>query len=80
MGADRHWEYMPFGSGEIRPLRFDDAELEAVATDDHVRFSVTEEKAMDSYNQTFTCNVNLPLDQARSLRDWLTEQIEGKAP
>ncbi len=75
MTAERNWSYVP----DAQRFRWDDAEMEVVATADHVRFSVTEDKAMDSYNKTFTCNVNLPLEQARSLRDWLTQQIEGKA-
>jgi hypothetical protein len=38
---------------------------------DFVNICVSDEQAMDSYNQTFACDVSLPLSVARSLRDFL---------
>jgi len=37
--------------------------------------SVAEEKAVDSYNQSFTCAMHLSIEQAAQLRDWLSAAI-----
>jgi hypothetical protein len=59
------------------PRRWDgsDGELEAVAGDHCVTISVTDEQAVDSYNQTFTCEALLPRPEAERLRDWLIEML-----
>ena len=36
-----------------------------------VTIEVSEEKAVDSYNASFTCTATLDLGQAIQLRDWL---------
>lgn len=41
----------------------------------HVIVSVAEEKAVDSYNQTFTCSIHLSPSQAINLRDWLSHHF-----
>ena len=53
-----------------------DSELEVISDDDSVTISVTEEKAVDSYNATFTCSVRLPRETARTLRDFLTAELD----
>jgi hypothetical protein len=67
-----HFEFKPDG-----PRRWDgsDGELEAVAGDHCVTISVTDEQAVDSYNQTFTCEALLPRPEAERLRDWLIEML-----
>ena len=36
-----------------------------------ILIAVTEEKAMDSYNQEFECKLYASAEQATALRDWL---------
>jgi hypothetical protein len=42
-----------------------------VSHGDGIRISVAEEKAMDSYNETFECSATLSRDQAVELYLWL---------
>ena len=42
-----------------------------VGDDDGIIVSVAEEKAVDSYNATFTCSLTMTLEQTIQLRDWL---------
>ena len=37
-----------------------------------VSFSVSEERAMDSYNQTFECSLTVPKAHVASIISWLT--------
>lgn len=37
--------------------------------------SVSEEKAVDSYNAMFECTLTATLEQARQLRDWLNRTL-----
>ena len=37
--------------------------------------SVSEEKAVDSYNNTFECTLHMTPDQIGQLRDWLNQQF-----
>jgi hypothetical protein len=37
--------------------------------------SISDEKAMDSYNETFTCDISLPVEAAKLLRDYLVEKF-----
>lgn len=47
-------------------------ELNAYITEaGHLRIGVAEERAMDSYNQTFECEVYMPAETAENLRDFL---------
>lgn len=41
---------------------------------------VAEEKAMDSYNQSFQCQLTATPEQARQLRDWLIVQFPADTP
>lgn len=65
------------GTFEFHPVGaniFDsDGTMEVTSGDHGVTFSVTEEKAVDSYNEMFTCKAVLPRVEAERLRDWLTE-------
>jgi hypothetical protein len=38
---------------------------------DHLWISVSEEKAMDSYNENFECTIRLPAEAVASLRAFL---------
>lgn len=52
-------------------------ELNAFITDDgHLRIGVAEERAMDSYNTTFECEVYLPAKDAEKLRDYLLRHFQ----
>ncbi len=47
-------------------------ELNAYITEGgHLRVGVAEERAMDSYNETFECEAFLPAEDAERLRDFL---------
>lgn len=37
----------------------------------HLYISVSEEQAVDSYNQMFECTLTADIEQAKQLRDWL---------
>lgn len=53
----------------------EDGELEIVTGDHGVTISVTQERAVDSYNWMFTCEALLPRVEAERLRDWLNEVL-----
>lgn len=42
---------------------------------DGIVVSVSEEKAVDSYNQSFTCSLTMNRAQAVQLRDWLNRHF-----
>lgn len=74
------WEYQG-----TEPFR-NDGLIEAVLrTDGAVHFSVTEEKAVDSYNSEFTCSVTVPRDQLAGLKELIERalaaaSVEGERP
>lgn len=41
----------------------------------HITVSVAEEKAVDSYNETFECSFTLDQKEAAKLRDWIAEVL-----
>ena len=43
----------------------------ALENDRTVAVSVSEERAVDSYNETFECTFRLNVQQVNALRDWL---------
>ena len=47
--------------------------------DGWITVTVSDEKAVDSYNQTFSCSIMLSDDVARALLDHLTTLLEAKA-
>lgn len=57
------------------PWMVEGEELEATSGEQGVTISVTEEKAVDSYNSYFTCAAVLPRADAERLRDWLIEVL-----
>ena len=50
-----------------RSSLWDGAEIVVAATRDGVSIGVSEEKAVDSYNQTFTCTMELSHEEAEKL-------------
>lgn len=50
--------------------------LEATAGDHGISISVTEEKAVGSLNEEFTCTATLPRADAIRFRDWLNEMLK----
>lgn len=40
-----------------------------------LNIAVSDDKAVDSNNSHFTCDINIPMDQAQSLRDWLIRNL-----
>lgn len=50
-----------------------DHKMEVVSSEKYVGFCVTEEHAMDSYNQKFTCSIYLDRKEATKVRDFLNE-------
>lgn len=50
-----------------RSHSWDGAEIVVASTRDGVSISVSEEKAVDSYNQTFTCTMDLSREEAEQL-------------
>jgi len=40
-----------------------------------VTVNVSEEKAMDSYNLSFTCTMSMTREQTIKLKEWLAEHI-----
>lgn len=40
-----------------------------------LNISVADEQAVDSYNSTFECDINLPLAEALRLRDYLNRVL-----
>lgn len=45
--------------------------LTVVGDDTGLRIAVADEKAVDSYNQEFECDIDLTIEQSLALRDWL---------
>lgn len=45
-----------------------------------VMIAVSEEHAMDSYNQEFECSIHLPEEQAKRLRDLLNQWLPTTTP
>ena len=45
---------------------------------DGIIVSVSEEQAVDSYNQSFECNMTMTRRQAEKLRDWLVAQFPAQ--
>lgn len=77
-----YWAFDPYtgkyGETDRPSLGADGLELEITSGFQGVTIAVTQEKAMDSYNETFTCSVTLSSDDAvRALRDWLTAALEA---
>jgi hypothetical protein len=51
-------------------------ELNAIITEKgHLRIGVAQEKAINSYNETFECEVRIPIDAAEKLRDFLLQNF-----
>jgi len=44
--------------------------------DGRLSISVSQEQAVDSYNQMFSCTTILTREDAMRLRDWLIEQLK----
>jgi hypothetical protein len=53
-----------------------DNELEVVSGDHGLTISVTDEKAMDSYNSNFTCEIVLPREVAIALNNAISEALK----
>jgi hypothetical protein len=45
-----------------------------------IRFAITEDKAVDSYNQEFTCSICLPPRKARELAELVLNYLDAKEP
>ena len=65
-----HFAFTP----EVRNW-YENGELEAVAGEQGVTISVTQEQAVDSYNSSLTCEAVLPRSDAERLRDWLIKVL-----
>lgn len=65
------FEFKPTVEGIFDP----DGELEVCSGEQGVTVSVTQERAVDSYNAYFTCESVLPRAEAERLRDWLIEVL-----
>ena len=52
-----------------------DNQLTAAISEKQVIISVSQEKAVDSYNTVFECSIDLDVYNAIKLRDWLIENI-----
>lgn len=50
-------------------------DLEVTSGEQGVTISITEEHAVDSYNQVFTCAAVLPRVVAEDFRNWLNEVL-----
>jgi hypothetical protein len=57
------------------PSDWDNAVVVVATEDDGLTIAVAEEKAMDSYNETFECSICLPKAEAIRLRDLLNEHL-----
>jgi hypothetical protein len=56
--------------------QFNENAVSVVELDDGaIEISVAQEKAIDSYNDTFECRIELPLEEARKLREWLNAVV-----
>jgi hypothetical protein len=57
---------------------WDEPHITVVAKPDSVLISVSEEQAVDSYNETFTCSINIPKEKAQELIQFLANhKFEG---
>lgn len=54
-----------------------DDQIEVTCSGGVVNVAVTSEQAVDSYNHSFTCDIVLPVDQVRELRDFLTKALDA---
>lgn len=52
-----------------------DSEIELTVAEDSIEVAVTEEQAMDSYNQDFTCRFYLTREEAEQVRDLLIKAL-----
>lgn len=66
MGAEKHYLEHEHGDPETNISVF-------ANRGGGLTVAVEEEKAMDSYNQTFTCTISLTAAQAIALRDYLVK-------
>jgi len=53
-----------------------DNELEVVSGEDGLTISVTDEKAVDSYNSNFTCEIVLPREAVIALHKVIAKALE----
>jgi hypothetical protein len=54
-----------------------DGSLDVTVTDTGVLFAVTEDQAVDSYNQEFTCSAKVPLARLPELISVLTAALQN---
>lgn len=64
--SDRYW---------ANDAAWNPGQLEAIATPGHVVLSVTQDCAVDSYNEEFTCSVNLARAQLEDFIEWLRSAL-----
>lgn len=57
-----------------------DGEIVVAATKNGVSIAVSEEKAVDSYNQTFTCTMELSREEAEKLAVFLIRLATPPSP
>ena len=50
-------------------------QLNVYVVDGRLCISVADEKPVDSYNSTFTCDIHLPIKVAKKLRDFLNAKF-----
>jgi hypothetical protein len=71
--------YIPDEVGDRLTLEatqcFQEGAVFARTKDGSVVVCVSEEQAVDSYNQSFTCNMTMTPEQAVQLRNWLVMQF-----
>lgn len=58
---------------------WDNGFIEVTAYPDGLTVEVTQDKAVDSYNQQFTCGVTLSREKAVELRDMLDRHLAATA-
>lgn len=59
---------------------FDEAELAVTAHNGAVLIEVTQERAVDSYNQEFTCSVTVPPENLDELIEFLIAARQSQSP
>lgn len=59
---------------------WDDTSIAITSTPDGLLVAVTEEQAVDSYNDTFTCSVTIPPAQVREFIQFLANHGWNDAP
>lgn len=59
-----------------RSYSWDGAEIVVAVSDKGVSLSVSEEQAVDSYNQTFTCTMNLSPEEAEKLALFIIRSVK----